>query len=74
MFKSIVLETNISDTKCEYLPADPNKKIKYMKIDLQEKIGQHIGLEELLSHGLKTVQCATQATPELIEYIEKRIV
>ena len=74
MFKGVVLETNLSDTNCDYLPDNSNKKNKYMKIELQEKIEQHIGLEELLSHGLKTVQCATQATPELIKYIEKRMV
>ena len=74
MFKSVVLEINIENANCAYLPTDPNIKTKYMQIELLEKIEQHIGLEELLSNGLKTVQCATQASPELTKYIEKRIV
>lgn len=72
MYKCIVLETGIDDVECDYLADSHNKKVKYMKIELVEEIKNCIGLDDLLSNGLKTVQCATQASPELINYIEKR--
>lgn len=72
MYKCLVLETNIDDVVCNYLAVNQNKKSKFMKIELVEEIKNHIGLDDLLTNGLKTVQCATQASPELVNYIEKR--
>lgn len=74
MFKCEVIEKNLDGVECDYLTTSIGKPTKYMRIGFLEKIHADIGLDDLLSNGLKTVQCAMLASPALVSYIEKRMV
>lgn len=48
----------------------PKKNDKYMCLKLLEGLpSQDLSLDDLLSHGLKTVQCSTEVSAQLHNYI-----
>lgn len=76
MYRCIVQETNLlMPGKNEYYlthSVGRNKNRPYMTIELQCQMPDYgLSLEELTANGLKTVQCTTQVSKELGEYIEK---
>ena len=73
MYKCVVKEMNLEAVNCEYLSNQLKEKQKYMHLEMTDIIETHIGLNELITNGLKTVQCSTQASPELVDYIESRV-
>lgn len=48
-----------------------NKDKPFVKMILKERLPEEkLSLPELITHGLKTVQCSTKANDELINYIK----
>ena len=71
-----IIETDItsdsmdSDYYKTQSPTKRNKNKPFMKLRLlQEFTGKGLSLNELLQHGLKTVQCTTEASGELKRYL-----
>lgn len=51
-------------------PSSRTKNKPYMRLELVRKLDNDgLTLPDLFSHGLKTVQCTTEASPELREYL-----
>ena len=75
LYKCTVLESdmessNFSDADC-FLSKDLKPCNRYMRLKLDKKFSEgRFPLEKLKANGLKSVQWATQASEELIEFLE----
>jgi hypothetical protein len=74
-YQCLVLESDMesssfSDADC-YLSKDLKPCDRYMRLKLVEKFSEgKFPLNDLKANGLKSVQWATQASDELVEFIE----
>ena len=71
MYKCKVVEKDCDISGCDYVEDDKQRMRKFMKLELLSKISSKISLENLLENGLKTVQCSTRASEQLITYINE---
>lgn len=71
MYKCRVIEKNCDVSNCNYIELNVQKKKEFMKLELMSELSTKIPLNELLEHGLKTVQCSTQAAEQLIDFINE---
>lgn len=76
MYKCRVVETNIAKPMVSYwLNYESRRKSLFMRVELCEKLN-HVALsyQNLLDHGLKTVQCSTRVEGPLKKHIDDIIV
>ena len=72
MYKCRVVETSIAKPMVSYWSNyESRRKSLFMRVDLCEKFEDDaLSYQNLLDHGLKTVQCSTRVDGQLKKYID----